>query len=219
MEIILPTSLADVTLKQYIAFKNIPEDLPENVYLDRLISVFTNIPMGSIRRISMKSRKHLIQKITKAVSDNPETLIETTTLDGVELGFIPNLDKISMGEFVDIDTYCKDYTTWSKLMSVLYRPIIEKRRLTYSIAPYDPEIRLDYEMLTMDVVFGSMVFFYALGNDLLNHTLKYLKETEKRPTLKETFPTSGDGTEQLSLLLKATAIELTKQRELLCIKL
>lgn len=219
MEIVIPTSLADVTLKQYIAFKSIPEDLPEDVYLDRLISVFTNIPMSSVRRISMKSRKQLLKKITKAVSDNPEVLIETTTLDGVELGFIPNLDKISMGEFVDIDTYSKDYTTWSKLMSVLYRPIVEKRRLTYSIASYDPDVRLDYEMLTMDVVFGSMVFFYDLGNDLLNHTLKSLKEEGKQPPLKETFQTSGDGTEQLSQLLKVTAIELKRQRALLYIRL
>ena len=39
---------------------------------------------------------------------------------GVEYGFIPNLDDMSFGEYVDLDTYIGDWQNIHRAMAVLY---------------------------------------------------------------------------------------------------
>jgi hypothetical protein len=58
-------------------------------------------------------------------------------MDGVEYGFIPNLDDMSFGEYVDLDTYLGDWQNIHRAMAVLYRPIREKRGERYNIVPYE----------------------------------------------------------------------------------
>ena len=52
-------------------------------------------------------------------------LQKTFQIDGVEYGFEPNLSKMAYGAYLDImsyDTFQID-DNWSKVMSILYRPI------------------------------------------------------------------------------------------------
>ena len=42
-----------------------------------------------------------------------------------EFGFIPNLDKMTMGEYIDLNNYFENPQDMHKAMAVLFRPIHE----------------------------------------------------------------------------------------------
>ena len=53
------------------------------------------------------------------------------------MGFIPKLDDISLGEYIDIETNISDWQKMHKAMAVLYRPVNFKLGNKYGIAPYE----------------------------------------------------------------------------------
>ena len=52
--------------------------------------------------------------------------------DEVEFGFIPKLDNISLGEFVDLDSYMSDWDNMHKAMAVLYRPVTFRKKYVFN---------------------------------------------------------------------------------------
>jgi heme/copper-type cytochrome/quinol oxidase subunit 1 len=116
-------------------------------------------------------------------------------MDGVEYGFIPNLDDMSVGEFIDIETYTKETHDLWKVMSVLYRPVTHSgQNGRYEVAPYSANLVSGFKDLDCNTAFGAMVFFWSLGIDLLNSIQKYL-EVEMEPQMKTALPKNGDGLE------------------------
>ena len=87
-------------------------------------------------------------------------------LKGIEYGFIPELDDMSLGEYIDLDTYIGDWENIHKAMNVLYRPIENKRKQQYVIQEYRAEINSDLLDMPLDAVIGSVFFFYRLGSEL-----------------------------------------------------
>jgi hypothetical protein len=99
-------------------------------------------------------------------------------------------------------------------MAVLYRPIKAKYKQLYEIEEYKADELMMEEMkrLPLDVVFGAMLFFYHLVNDLLNHIPMYLEEKVKEMTThsKHNSEVSGDGIMQSINLLKEMLPSLTR---------
>ena len=58
-------------------------------------------------------------------------------MGGVEYGFIPVLDDMTLGEYVDLDENFTDWDKMHKAMSVLFRPIKLKKGDRYQIEEYD----------------------------------------------------------------------------------
>jgi hypothetical protein len=83
-------------------------------------------------------------------------------------------------------------------MSILYRPITDKKGDMYSIEAYKGEID-DKVFLSvgMDVQFGALFFFVNLLMDLLSATLKSLKVEELPPNIKLILEKSGEITKRL----------------------
>ena len=53
------------------------------------------------------------------------------------MGFVPKLDDITLGEYVDIESNISDWQKDAhKAMAVLYRPVNFKAKDKYGIAPY-----------------------------------------------------------------------------------
>jgi hypothetical protein len=91
-------------------------------------------------------------------------------LNGVEYGFIPDWEAFSAGEWIDMETYTKDFwTTPHKAMSILYRPIDRKWGDKYTIAPYtakeDAEVFYD---MPAPLVAGALLFFWTSETKQLN---------------------------------------------------
>ena len=135
-------------------------------------------------------------------------------MGGVEFGFIPNLDEMSTGEYMDLDTYITDWDTMHNAMAVLYRPITNKLGNKYKIEEYKGSITYADVMkhAPLDVVLGAMVFFYTLGNDLLKSTISYLEGNQEVQNIltKHNLENVGDGIQVSMLLLKETLEDLMK---------
>jgi hypothetical protein len=100
-------------------------------------------------------------------------------IDGVEYGFEPNLSQMSYGAYLDCikwDTITID-KNWSKIMSILYRPVKKKVGLLYEIEPYSGVVDEKKFLETgMDVNFGALFFFIDLLKTLSNSILKSMKD-------------------------------------------
>ena len=53
------------------------------------------------------------------------------------MGFIPKLDDISLGEYIDIENNLSDWQKIHKAMAVLYRPVNFKLGNKYGITSYE----------------------------------------------------------------------------------
>jgi hypothetical protein len=143
------------------------------------------------------------------------SLIRHFELGEVEMGFIPKLDDMSLGEYVDVEASITDWQNIHKAMGVLYRPVNFKSKDKYTIAPYKPNDDMQEWMkqMPLSAVMSCMVFFYDLGTELSIASLAYLEmemKRDKTSRLKEALEESGVGISQFMDSLKETSQSLTK---------
>lgn len=105
-------------------------------------------------------------------TSNNTDLIQRFFYNDVEYGFIPNLSKITTGEFIDLDNYLNaEVKEFDKIAAILYRPVTKSINKYYEIEKYEGTDKLSKIMLNVDskVILGAMVFFWTLSKSLLNH--------------------------------------------------
>lgn len=137
--------------------------------------------------------------------------------DGVEVefGFIPNLDKMSYGEWEDLENYIWDNKTLHRAMAVLYRPLIWQIGGKYRIHEYkgtDFYADLMKEM-PIDIALGARVFFYRLVKKLGDYTMDSILsqyQTEKESNSEVVSEENGKVIQQYLSLRKEMSEELTK---------
>ena len=205
LNILVPDNLNEITLEQYQKFTklNTKENEGTAFLLHKMIEVFCNINLKDIATIKYTDVQKVSIHLNK-VFDTKTDLIPTFKLKGIEYGFVPELDQISFGEYIDLDNYLGDWDNMHKAMSVLYRPIKFKKENKYQIVDYEKSNDIMKDM-PLDVALGAMVFFYHLNSELLTITLNYLnKEIPNKLTSqqKQTLEQSGVGISQSMDLLK-----------------
>ncbi len=135
--------------------------------------------------------------------------------DTITFGFIPKLDDITLGEFVDLDNYIGDWQQIHKAMSVLYRPVTFRKGELYLIEDYEGADKYSEIMkdAPVNVALGSVVFFYRLGNVLSSYLADSLtqKMMEDKETIKD-LEQNGDGINQYMQSLKEISQNLKKLR-------
>jgi hypothetical protein len=170
----IPEQLSEVTLKQYQKWLKIAEGKELDSFLQqKMIEIFCNIPLKNVLQIKASDINNITEELTKLFTNTPK-FIDRFEMNGKEFGFIPKLDDISFGEYVDLDTYLADWELMHKAMGVLFRPITFKKKKQYLIEDYDSADKYDMTEVTLDVAFGSLVFFYSLKNELQKTILNYL---------------------------------------------
>ena len=208
--LIVPTSLKDIKLHQYLEFEKLPETLSDFDRAIQTISIFCEINTHEIKQIPYKTLEKIIASIKEALSDDPG-LVKTFELNGVKYGFIPNFDKLSTAEFIDIDNYQKERDNLYKVMSVLYRPIVEGDDKKYLIEKYEGKIFDDFQEIPMAYVKGAMVFFCNLGIDLIAYIQKSLVAEKPKDLQMREFQRlvkNGDGMALYMDLLEETYSKL-----------
>jgi len=210
MNIIVPNRLDELTLGQYQRFQKLEGD--EDFLGRKMVEIFCDIKMDVIKKMKMASITKINEALLKAFSTRPEFKMRFK-MDGVEYGFIPNLEEITFGELHDIETTIGDWQKMNETMAVLYRPIVQKMGKRYRIKEYDADA-LQAELMRkmpLDVVMGSMVFFCDLGMDLSKTFLKSLmKEKEINSAAKDNLQDDGDGFLYSIHLLKEMLPDLMK---------
>ena len=218
VKIIVPNSLAEVTLGQYQNYLKSVEKLnPEKdakLINKKLIEHFCGINEDLVDKVAYRDVAKVVNVISSAFEKEYE-LVQLFKLLDVPMGFIPKLDDMSLGEYVDVENFLGDWQNMHRAMAVLYRPVNFRKKERYTIADYSPsdEISLLMKEMPLNVVMGCMVFFYRLGMELSQATLTYIRKTVKKDTtsdLKEALEKNGDGINQFMHSLEVMSENLTK---------
>jgi hypothetical protein len=214
IELTIPTSLNEIKLAQYQKFLSIVKDNEESEFLQqKMVQIFCGIDLKDVASIRYKDVVEINQNINNLFTKENK-FIQRFKMGGVEFGFIPNLDDMSTGEYMDLDAYITDWDTMHNAMAVLYRPITNKLGTKYNIEEYKGSVTYADVMrhAPLDVVLGAMVFFYNLGNDLLSSTINYLEKNQEVQNIlnKHNSENAGDGIQVSMLLLKETLEDLMK---------
>lgn len=190
MEITIPTKLSEVPLYQLIEYNQVDteNDTQRAIYAT---AIFLGLTHKETSKLPLKVLNKAIKHITNILGESPE-LQTKFNYKGVKYGFVPNLDELTTGEFIDIENYQKEPRDLYKVMSVLYRPIIEEDRKRYKIAPYKGEVNESFRDMPSDVAVGAQLFFYRIANELLTYSQRYL-EAEKEKQTNTDLTKSGDG--------------------------
>lgn len=190
----VPTELNEITLKQYQKFLKVQNSSKDNNFIQsKMIEIFCRIKTQDALNIKLSDADRIATLISNMFEEKPD-LVKSFYLGGVEYGFVPDLDEITLGEYIDLDTYMGDWDNIHTAMNVLYRPIKQKLGDKYLIEDYNVETKDLLLHMPMDAVFGSIIFFYRLGIDLSKTMMNYLENKEEKQLLQELgFQKSGDG--------------------------
>lgn len=224
LDILLPTNLSEIPLSRYQEFIAMKEKSNDEEFIaQKMIQIFCGMKLGEVAKIKMKHLNELISHFTKVFSEKPQ-LIRKFKIKDIEFGFIPKFDDISFGEYVDLENYMKDWKTYHKALSVMYRPIKNTNKDKYEIVDYEPNEDMQdlMKFAPLDVAISSSFFLSSLGIELLKATQTYLKKELKKMTdstnlAKDTnLAKTGVGmevsmdwlTETLQSLMKSQATDL-----------
>lgn len=201
LKVVVPTSLSEITLEQYQRFARLDGD--EEFLTHKMLEVFCNVPLSKLPNVKFKSLSGIVNRLNGMFATKP-SLKQEFTLGGQTFGFIPNLEDITFGEYVDLDNYMADTQDLHKTMAILYRPITQRAGKRYDIEPYESAEKYSdlMKQAPLDVVLGATLFFYRLGSDLLLATMNSLEKQQTNIAEKLNSEGSGDGTPRSITLLK-----------------
>ena len=193
----IPTKLSDITLGQYKRFLNIQKQTEESHFLNaKAIEIFCDIELKNVMRLKMSDFDKITNKINLLFEQKPK-LVQRFKIDSVEYGFHPQLDELTLGEYIDVDTYIADWENMEKTMNVLYRPIENKLKDRYSIKEYNVDTSANLLDMPMDAVLSSIFFLWNLGIDLSKTILNYSElGVETNLMHQQILAENGDGISQ-----------------------
>ena len=195
MKISIPTDFGDITLAEYNKMHKVLNSKPTDIV--ELLSIALRCDKKKLKNATRASLNKAMKEINwmfqkPNVDEMP--FVDRFTLKGVEYGFIPNMQKLSVGEFVDIEHFTTKgtYDHLAEIMGILYRPVTEKYGNHYDIEPYDDYDWQADRMLDMpvDIAIAAIVFFYVHERKLTRN-LRYSLAKKKA---RQRFIKSGDGT-------------------------
>ena len=187
----IPETLRDIKLSQWQRYIEILEknkDAELTGFLEKkLLGIFCGVELKDVDRIGLSVFDNTIQHLSNVLNSKPE-LVKTFKMTGtddvtVEFGLIPNFDKMSYGEFVDLEKYLFVDKDLHRAMAVMYRPVKLKSKGSYLIHDYNGTDYLAEVMKNtpLDVALSARVFFYRLATKLSNFTMAYtLKELQQK---------------------------------------
>jgi hypothetical protein len=168
-----PTKLEDITIEDFLYIELLKKQYNnENKLYNEIIKYYNN---G--KDLPNKEAELNILKIVNILNEEPK-FTQTFKLNGVEYGFIPNLDNITTGEYIDLDEYQKQEDKIHNIMAILYRPINNKMNKLYTIEEYEGSSKYSEIMkkAPISIYLGAMVFFYDLSKILLNDLITSTKK-------------------------------------------
>lgn len=224
LEVSVPQQLSSIKLEQYQRYlaiaKNVDEEEKDNEFLNlKALEIFCGLSLKDSYNLPVSMFESVLVQVSRCFQEKTDLVqrFKMTGSDGVtaEFGFIPNLDKMTFGEYIDLESYISDWDNMHKAMAVMYRPIVAGKKHLYEIEPYEGSERWADVMkdAPVNVALGAMVFFYRLGTKLSRYTMNSLleEETQKGNTaLKQALEESGVGINQYMDLLEGMSKSLTQ---------
>jgi len=179
----LINSWEEVTLEKWLQLVDF-ETGTKTEEATETIAALSDIPKKLVKELALSDVAVIMNRIASLQQKQDTKLKRIIEIDGIEYGFHPDLDSITLGEYADLETFMKNGMEkhLPEICAVLYRPIKEKKNDIYVIDAYDGDIRLrteEMKKMSAPQVQSALVFFYTLGKELSEILPLYLMEQLK----------------------------------------
>jgi len=169
MKIQVPTHINDITLEQYQRFALInTEEQDKEFFMFKTIEIFCGVDIALVSKMRLSDAESISNEVLEVLQQNvPFT--NKFELDGVKYGFIPDLQAISLGEFIDLEEGLSKDKDFHKAASVMFRPIVKEFGELYTIDGYEASTEMHHIMkqAPVGIISAAIVFFYNIAKELL----------------------------------------------------
>ena len=169
MKIQVPTHINDITLEQYQRFALInTEEQDKEFFMFKTIEIFCGVDIALVSKMRLSDAESVSNEVLEVLQQNvPFT--NKFELDGVKYGFIPDLQSISLGEFIDLEEGLSKDKDFHKAASVMFRPIVKEFGELYTIDGYEASTEMHHIMkqAPVGIISAAIVFFYNIAKELL----------------------------------------------------
>jgi hypothetical protein len=205
IKLTIPTSLKDITLRDYKKFLDAEKENKDDRFLNaKLIHIFCKISLEKVMLLELSDAEDIVKTISDMFNEKP-ALVKKFKIGKTEYGFHPELDALTLGEYIDLDTFIGDWDNMEKAMNVLYRPVLISLKERYSIEDYNVDTSAKALDMPMDAVMSAIFFLWNLGLELSTVMTNYLDSQETELLTQHlSSQKNGVGTEQFLHSLKAT---------------
>ncbi len=186
IKLTIPDRWSDITIETYQKYVKIQEGKgTEKTKVIKSLALLCNVSPFVIKKMAYRDLLEIMAIIKKMIDTEPkkEEFKKTFMFEGEEYGFVPNLSGISTGEYIDLETYCKEpIENLHTIMSILYRKITNKVNKRYAIEPYNPDEFKEelFKKCSMDIALSSLGFFLNLGERLARISHHFLSKQETK---------------------------------------
>ena len=186
IKLTIPDRWSDITIETYQKYIEIQESKgsEKNKVIKSLALLCSTTPFV-VKKMAYKDLLEIMGIIKKMIDTEPkeEEFRKTFMFKNDEYGFVTNLSSISTGEYIDLETYCKEpIKNLHIIMSILYRKVTFKRNKRYTIETYNPQEFKEelFKECPMDIALSSLGFFLTLGEALARISHSFLQQQEKK---------------------------------------
>ena len=168
----LINSWSDVTVEKYARLVQYNKLSGSQKSL-HTIALCTNIPKSLVKKLDVVSLGSILSMIQQLQEEDTDVYTTVFKHEGIRYGMIPDLSAITLGEYVDLESYITRDTIGNlcEIASILFRPIIRDDGNTYVVEAYDSNSAVlrakTFKTLSSTQVTSALVFFWTLGSGLL----------------------------------------------------
>ena len=223
----IPKTINDIPLRTYQKWSKIYEankDATDNNFLEiKMLEIFCGLTSKEAASIPFQVASDTVNHLVGVLNQETQ-LTERWDMIGsdkvvIDFGLIPNLSKMSLGEYIDLDTYIADIDELHRAMAVLYRPVHSswEGKSSYRVLDYQGSELFAEAMkdMPLGIAFGAMVFFYRLERKLLEHSMhssavQAAKIADSSVEARRNFLSVMDGIKAYTLLRKEMPYALSQ---------
>lgn len=159
-----------------------------------IVSHLSGAPVEKIKKLKPFQFAPLYALIDEMIKYKEVPLKRVLNLNGTEYGFIP-FDELTIGELADLEIIKADSRAdflTHEVLSILYRPITEKKGDEYEVEEYDgarcKRRSNDFLDVDLDVVYGAIFFFITFIQTSTGLMLNLLEqEKEQKVQMNQKF--------------------------------
>ena len=184
VKLTIPNEWSDITIGIYQEYVKIQESkASEKNKVIRSLALLCNTSPFVVKKMAYTDLLDIMNIIKGMIDTEPkeEDFVKVFTFSDIEFGFVPNLNKLTTGEYIALESYCKNpIENLHIIMSILYRKVTNKVNDRYAIEPYNPDEFKEelFKDCPMNIALSSLGFFLTLGERLATISRRYLAKQE-----------------------------------------
>lgn len=186
LSLVVPQDWSEISVGRFMEFELLDKkNLSSLDLMVNVVSIFCDKDSSEIEKLSLNQLGNIMTELEWVIAKPLKNFYQSWEHDGIKYGFLPNLNAIKVGEWIDLEQYMKaPIQNLHKILAILYRPItkINKGHNNYEIEDYDSNIaktraELFYNWMPIDLGYGVALFFLNFVEELLvNIRVSSMKE-------------------------------------------